>query len=151
MEGRLPIPLMTGEEEQDNPKETEKISRKTRSARYRCAAWWNARRSHSCKYSMHRRASGACASRLSSRPPLPDGAQQEPQVQLMPSNIFTLELGSLRSVDVHFVGQLEEEHPSGTRVSLRRGQRNLFGSWVSLSAGGAHIRCCRSVIWLCLI
>ena len=70
---------------------------------------------------MHRRTSGACASRLSSRPPLPDGAQQEPQVQLTPSSIFTLKLGPLRSVDAHLVDSLEEEHPSGARVSLRRG------------------------------
>ena len=86
-----------GEEEENNPMKIEKRSRKKRTARYQCTVSWGARRSHNCKSSTHKRASSACASRSSSHPPLPDGAQQQQQVQLTPSNLFTLGLGPLLS------------------------------------------------------
>ena len=89
--------------EEDTPKVMEKTSRKKTSAQYRRTACWSARHSHSCKCSMHKRASCACASRSSSRPPLLDGVQRKQQVQLTHSNLFTLELGLLRSVIAHFV------------------------------------------------
>ena len=59
------------------------------------------------------------------------------QAQLTPRDLLALALGPLSSLDARFVEWLAEEYVDGTRVSVRRGWRDLLGGLVGAAVGGS--------------
>ncbi|KAI9433131.1 hypothetical protein H4582DRAFT_1820081, partial [Lactarius indigo] len=68
---------------------------------------------------------------------LPSVASTVSDAQLTPRDLLALALGPLSSLDARFVEWLAEEYAGGTRVSVRRGWRDLLGGLVGAAVGGS--------------
>ncbi|KAH9014292.1 hypothetical protein EDB85DRAFT_2295983 [Lactarius pseudohatsudake] len=58
-------------------------------------------------------------------------------VQLTPSDLLALALGLLSSLDTRFIEWLADDYAGGTRLSARRGWRDLLGGLVGAAVGGS--------------